>query len=327
MTRPTSTAVRRAAWLAFAVVALAAEALAQVPDSVAAPVAAPVRRNVFGGVERRELLPARALLLGNVAAQSVLTVGRGMAEGGRAAQVPAFALGGAVAGAGFYGAKRLVGERHTLAGFALAYASASLAENVAEGGHALSHVRLGIGPLDVRVATPLARRGAGGGAGRGGPGVGVEVEPLSLAAGVVLPLRGFRPRLCRAGVCFRGAAPERVVRGGRTFRRLGRTVGRVVRVWPPFSAATEAHEGVHVVQGMQVSAATPRGTLRALLGERSGAPVALDVRADWLLPAVGALTVALVPYERLWTEREAFTLAGSGVTPIPPPAAAPTPPR
>lgn len=309
-------ALGRVAWLVLAVVALAAEAPAQVPDSAAvlvpAPVAAPVRRNVFGGIERREPLGGRALLAGNVAAQSALTVGRGLAEGGRAAQVPAFALGGAVAGAGFYGAKRLVGERHTLAGFVLAYASASLAENVAEGGHALSHVRLGLGPLDVRVATPLARRDA-----RGGPGASVEIEPLSVAAAVVLPLRGFRPRLCGAGVCFRGSAPERVVRNGRTFRRLGRTVGRVVRVWPPPSAATEAHEGVHVVQGMQVSAATPRGTLRGLLGQRSDAPLALDARTDWLLPAVGALTVALVPYERLWTEREAFTLAGSGVTPAP----------
>ena len=272
-----------------------------------------MRRNVFGGIERREPLGGRALLVGNIAAQSALTVGRGLAEGGRAAQVPAFVLGGAVAGAGFYGAKRLVGARRTVAGFALAYASASLAENVADGGHALSHVRLGLGPLDVRVATPFARDRADG----GGPGVGVEIEPLSVAAAVVLPLRGFRPRLCRAGVCFRGSAPERVVRDGRTFRRLGRTVGRVVRVWPPLSAATEAHEGVHVVQGMQISAATPRGTLRGVLGQRSGAAVALDARTDWLLPAVGALTVALVPYERLWTEREAFTLAGSGVTPAP----------
>ena len=287
----------------------AGTAVAQTPDSSAAPV----RRNVFGGIERREALPAAALFAGNVAAQSVLTVGRGLAEGGRAAQVPAFALGGAAAGAGFYGAKRLVGAQRPLAGFALAYASASLAENVAAGGHALSHVRLGVGPLDVRVATPFARRADGG----AGPGVGVEIEPLSVAAAVVLPLRGFRPQPCPAGVCYRSAEPERVRRGGRTFRRLGRTLGRVVRTWPPFSRRTDAHEGVHVVQGMQVEAATPAGTLRAALGARSGAPVALDVRTDWLLPLAGA-ALSLVRYERAWTEREAFTLAGSDTEPVPP---------
>ena len=289
----------------------ASRAAAQVPaDSLAQP---PVRRNVFGGIERREALPAAALFASNVAAQSVLTVGRGLAEGGRAGQVPAFALGGAAAGAGFYGAKRLVGARRPVAGFALAYASASLAENVVAGGHALSHVRLGLGPLDVRVATPFARRADGG----AGPGVSVEVEPLSLAAAVVLPLRGFRPRPCAAGVCYRGSEPERVVRGGRTFRRLGRTLGRVVRTWPPFSPRTDAHEGVHVVQGMQIEAATPAGTLRAALGARSGAPVALDVRTDWLLPLAGA-AISLVRYERAWTEREAFTLAGSDTEPVPP---------
>ena len=308
---------RRAAMLAamlaaatLAAALLAGTAAAQTPDSSAAP---PVRRNVFGGIERREALPAAALFAGNVAAQSVLTVGRGLAEGGRAAQVPAFALGGAAAGAGFYGAKRLVGARRPVAGFALAYASASLAENVAEGGHALSHVRLGLGPLDVRVATPFARRDDGG----AGPGVSVEIEPLSLSAAVVLPLRGFRPRPCAAGVCYRGTEPERVVRGGRTFRRLGRTLGRVVRTWPPLSPRTDAHEGVHVVQGMQIEAATPAGTLRAALGARASAPVALDVRTDWLLPLAGA-GLSLVRYERAWTEREAFTLAGSDTEPVPP---------
>ena len=298
--------------LAFVLAVTAtAPAAAQTPaDTLAAPhgkpvAAAPVRLNAFGGIEQRREIDARALFAGNVVAQSALAVGRGLAEGGRAGQVPTFALGGAAAGAGFYGAKRLVGAQRPLAGFALAYASASLAENVAEGGHALSHVRLGIGPVDVRIATGIGGRSDG-------PGVGIELEPLSVAAAVVLPLRGFRPRPCAAGVCYRGAEPERVARGGRVFRRLGRTIGRVVRVWPPYSRETEAHEGVHVVQAMQLAAATPGGTLRALAGWTSEAPVAADVRTDWLTPLAGAAVFGLVPYERVWTEREAFTLAGTG---------------
>ncbi|HEX8298706.1 MAG TPA: hypothetical protein VF594_06040, partial [Rubricoccaceae bacterium] len=227
-------AVLPRSWCLGLLLAVASPAAAQTPDSAAAPV-----RNIFGGIEGRQPLDARALFVGNVATQSVLTVGRGLAEGVPVRRLPAVALGGAAAGAGFYAAKRLVGARQPVIGFALAYASASVAENVAEGGHVLSHVRLGLGPIDVRVATPFARvDGAGG---RVGPGAAFEIEPLSVGAAVVLPLRGFRPRGCGAGVCYRGAEPERVTRGGRRFRRLGRTVGRVVRTWPPFGVRTEAH--------------------------------------------------------------------------------------
>ena len=313
-----------AVWLAAGVHAQTPDSTASRPDSVrvtggrTVPLdslrsgPAPAGRTVpiAAPLDRREPLPARSMLVGNVVAQAALTAGRGLAEGGRVGQTPAFVLGGAVAGAGFYGAKRLVGERRPVLGFALAYASASLAENVAEGRHALSHVRVGLGPLDVRVATPFARDD--------GPGVRLEAEPISVVAAVVLPLQGFRVRGCAAGLCYRGEDAVRITRAGRRYRRLGRTVGRVVRVWPPFTARTEAHEGVHVIQGMQLAAATPRGTLRALVGDRTEAAVALDVRTDWLTPVIGGLVFSLVEYERVWTEREAFTLAGQDGAPIAP---------
>ncbi len=273
---------------------LAGAAAAQTPDSLQAS-----RRDT------REPLSQPTLFAANVAAQSALTLGRGLAEGGTIGDAPTFLLGGAAAGAGFWGAKRLVGAQHPVAGFALAYASASLAENVAEGGHALSHVRVGLGPLDVRIATPFARDGRARAA--------FEIEPLSLAAAIVLPLRGFRPRPCPAGVCYRGAEPVRIQRGGRTFRRLGRTVGRVVRLWPPLWDRTAAHEGVHVVQGMQVEAATPVASTRRILARPGSANATLDARVDWLLPAVGAATFALSRYERAWIEREAVTMAGSDI--------------
>ena len=69
-----------------------------------------------------------------------------------------------------------------------------------------------------------------------------------------------------------------------------------------------------MIQGMQVAAATPRGTLREIAGWADHAPgdadVTLDARVDWLTPFVGAVVFTLVPYERLWTEREAVTMAG-----------------
>ena len=166
----------------------------------------------------------------------------------------------------------------------------------------------------MRIATPFAGERPDGG--RAGPGLGVEVEPLSVAAGVVLPLRGFRPSVCGAGLCYRRDTPERVVRNGRPFRRLGRTVGRVVRLWTPFLPRSEAHEGIHVVQALQLAAVTPGGTLRALARRPADADVALDVRTDWFSPLAAAAIFSLAPYERVWTEREAFTLAGPDAAPV-----------
>lgn len=257
------------------------------------------------GVETRQVLPRTTLLAGNVAAGAGLTAGRALAEGVPAHRLPGVALAGAASGAAFYAAKAAVGEGHPVAGFALAYAATSLAENAAEGGHVLSHVRLGLGPLDVRVATPFARRDD---TLRPTPGVAFEIEPVSVAAAVVLPLQGFRLRPCRAGLCYTSDEPMLVERDGRRYRRVGRAGGRVVRLWPPHTARTEAHEGIHVIQGMQVAAATPRATLRSLLGADTDAPVAADVRVDWLTALAGA-GLTQIPYGRQWTEREAFTLA------------------
>lgn len=296
---------------------LAGAAMAQTPaDSAAHPVwlprrdtarTTPVPPALPAGTERRRPLPRVSLLAGNVAAGAALTTARGLAEGRAGRHLPALALGGAASGAGFYAAKHLVGERQTVAGFAVAYASASLAENVAEGRHALSHVRVGFGPLDLRIATPWARGDT--------PGVRLEADPASVVAAVVLPLNGFRPRGCRGGLCYAHDEPVRFVRSGQRYRRVGRTVGRVVRVWPPFTERTEVHEGVHVIQGMQLMAATPRGTVRELAGwsdhADGDAEATLDARVDWLAPVFGGLVFTLVPYHRVWTEREAFTFGGS----------------
>lgn len=269
------------------------------PDSVRVSRGVPFRA-LAPGVEQRRVVSRQALFAGNVVAGGVLTTGRALAEGVPAQRLPGAALGGALAGAGFYAAKAVVGEGRPVEGFALAYAAASLAENVAEGGHVLSHVRLGLGPVDVRVATPFARGET--------PGVGIEIEPLSVAAAVVLPLQGFRLGPCRAGLCYRSDEPMLIERDGRQYRRLGRAAGRVVRLWPPHNARTEAHEGVHVVQGMQVAAATPRASLRSLIGAETDAAVAADLRLDWLT-ALAGVGLSQVPYPRQWTEREAFTLS------------------
>lgn len=63
---------------------------------------------------------------------------------------------GAVAGYGFYQARDWVGDDRIQQGIALSYLSASITENIQYGDHALSYLRYGLGPVGVRVSTPLA---------------------------------------------------------------------------------------------------------------------------------------------------------------------------
>ncbi|HEX2059892.1 MAG TPA: hypothetical protein VHK90_04060, partial [Thermoanaerobaculia bacterium] len=62
---------------------------------------------------------------------------------------------GAVAGAGFYQAKRLSGRGDITAGWLVANAATSLVENTTAGEHPLSRLGYTFGPFRVRVATPF----------------------------------------------------------------------------------------------------------------------------------------------------------------------------
>ena len=133
----------------------------------------------------------------NVGGTATLVLARAALEGhvgglGDGAQ----ALGwGAVAGAGFYGSKRLAGEGLPALGLGLAVLSGSLAENAATGAGPFSHVRIPLGLADVRVRTPFATH-------TDSPLAAVEADPLVIGASVVFPLRGGHPRLRRGVPVF-----------------------------------------------------------------------------------------------------------------------------
>ena len=268
MSRTFRTAFHLAAGLAA--ILLAVPAAAQQPDSAAAALAPsrPVVRNAFGGIERREPLGLRGIALGNVVAQSALAAGRGAAEGVPARRLPAVALGGAVAGAGFYGAKRLgrgaARRRRVRAGLRRGVArrerrrgrARALARPPGAGparrarGDAVGRGRAAAGP-------PMTGRAwARGGAaerGRGRRAAAARLPPALLRRRRLLPRRGSRARRARRPPLPPAGSDDRARRAA---------VAAVRR-------RTEAHEGVHVVQAMQVSAATPGGTLRTLAGWRS----------------------------------------------------------
>ncbi|MDT0630122.1 hypothetical protein RQM47_03165 [Rubrivirga sp. S365] len=258
-----------------------------------------------GGVDEPTFPERERIALANVGLTSLFTVARGVVEGrvrsvGDAAEAAAW---GAVAGAGFYAAKDQVGRGRGALGLGLAFASASRAENAATGGGPLGHVRVGFGPLDVRLRTPLATRP--------GPAVGVEVDPLAAVALVAVPLSGGRP-VVRGGVLMYvhpALNPEEI---GVQYAS-GRAVGRVVLVQEEPDDDTIRHEAIHFLQMVQASAVTPRGTLGSVWqgGRRTtrGGAVQWDVRTDWLAAALGGLDKLLADGSKDgWAEAEAYEL-------------------
>ena len=241
------------------------------------------------------------IALANVGLTSAFTLARGIAEG-RVRTVRdgvEVAAWGAVAGAGFYAAKDQVGRGRGALGLGLAFASASLAENAAVGGGVAGHVRAGFGPVDLRVRTPLATRP--------GPALGVEVDPLGAVALVAVPLTGGRPVVRGGALVHLHPALLRDWRGGAS----GSTAGRVIVV-DKLQDPILRHEAVHLVQGLQASAATPYGRLGDLWrgGRRTsaGGAVQWDVRTDWLTAALGGLSLALAGDGQPWPEVEAYEL-------------------
>ena len=130
---------------------------------VAVPaVAQPVRRPTWAERTRAMETPQvrRRILAVNVAGTAALVLGRSAVEG----EVDDLADGaealawGAVAGAGFYAAKRISGEGQPALALGVAALAGSLAENVSTGGGVLGHLRVPLGVADLRVRTPFATR-------------------------------------------------------------------------------------------------------------------------------------------------------------------------
>ena len=246
----------------------------------------------------------------NVGGTAALVLGRGVVEGGvRDVGDGAAALAwGAASGAAFYGAKVAAGRGRPALGYGVAVLAASVAENAAGDAGALSHLRLPLGPVDLRLRTPLVRAGRPSGVRGGVEDVAFELDPLALVATVAVPLSGGRPRL-RRGVPVWAFADL----GGRPgYVRRGRTMGRTVLIEDDAPPAVLAHETIHRIQGMQTAAVTPFGTLGAIVpGARAtsaGGLFAADVRAEWFYGVQVALWLSLTDYLGRWPEIEARAL-------------------
>ena len=201
---------------------------------------------------------------------------------------------GAIAGAGFYQAKRLAGDGHITTAWLLANLSGSVVENTTAGEHPLSRVGYSFGPLRLRVATPLDRAKESL----------VDVDVSAIEAGYMT--RAFLDADdvdIRDGMIWYETEEPDVDDEGRVIH--GFTWGMFPGVWSGARQDVWNHEAVHAVQSLQLDSVEPpaltldRG--RSLFRVR-------HVRAGALNFADNASS-QLIEYEDRWVEIEAYRFA------------------
>ena len=200
---------------------------------------------------------------------------------------------GAVAGVGFYQAKRLVARGDITTGWLAANAASSIVENTTAGEHPLGRLGYTFGPFRLRVATPLDRARESY--------VDVDVsaaETIFLARAI-----GDADDIdVRDGmIAFETREPifeDDVVYHGYTW-------GIFPGVWQGAGESTPRHEAVHAVQSLQLDSIDPP----LLTFHRGRRPVRLrHVRAGVLNLTDNIFNAQVLDYEDRWAEIEAFRL-------------------
>lgn len=208
---------------------------------------------------------------------------------------------GASAGYLFYKSREMIGEGRENLGVATAYLASSMTENTTLGEHPLSHLRFGIGPLDLRWATPLARG---------------EHNQLDIGINAI-------DAISLAATTISGEADDFKIRNGvvtATDRGLieapydGYTINRtvVIREQAQHDDGLWRHELIHTTQYLQFSSFGSLGynpfDLDRFRNNNLGDGVGMQVRIEWFNTLINKLDQNRA-YEDQWMEIEAARLA------------------
>jgi hypothetical protein len=256
------------------------------------------------GASLPEYVPQPRLALINMALSGTLSAAKTLIEGNADSGMDVMKSwgAGAVAGLGFFEAKRLAGEGLLLPAMALAHTSASIARNASDGKHPLSRFCAGIAVVDACFASPFDTGED--------PPITVELNLLSILATATMPLVRTAPGMQHGVLIFEATAP--LGHDGNLIRK-GVTFGRIILLGPEPSPVTRNHEMIHVIQAIQMTSVTPYLTAghyhHSLRSDRSlgFTRIRLDMQLDWLFLAA-ALANMTVSYARQWPEIEAHTL-------------------
>jgi hypothetical protein len=240
------------------------------------------------------------VVLGNVVGSGVTTLVRGLLQGqvhNVKDAVKCLAYGSA-SGYGFYQSKKLVAAEHVFSGVMLANLSASVIDNVTSGEGALSYLGFSLPLVRIEIATPLAR------------------QNRSLLRASVSPRDAISLALSL------GKSDRVKMRNGMLMFEADTPLAANVRGWAysmfptVLSGTSESvyrHEMVHVVQSLQLMAASPEPFLKSHRREEGKAKL-LDFAGFRVqtLGLVNDLTLAkLQSYDKYWREAEAYSLVQS----------------
>lgn len=239
----------------------------------------------------------KTIVLGNVIGSSVTTLARGLIQG----KVHNFqdalkCLGyGMASGYGFYQAKKQVAAGRTFTGILLANFSASIIDNVSSGEGPLSYIGFTLPLLRVELATPLAKNPRSF--------VSFSVSPRDVLSLALSLAKSDRASLRGGILTFESDTPLAAdVRGW--------AIGIFPTVVSGKPQSVFRHEMVHVVQSLQLMAASPEPFLKDYRREEGGMRF-LSFRGirTQALGLVNDFTLAkLQNYNKYWKEDEAYSL-------------------
>jgi hypothetical protein len=237
------------------------------------------------------------VVLGNVLGSGVTTLVRGLIQGevhGFKDIVKCFAYGSA-SGYGFYQAKKQVAGGHTFTGILLANLSASVVDNVTSGEGPFSYFGFSLPLVRVEIATPLAKQNRSL--------LRFTVSPRDAISLVMAFSKSDRISLRGGMLAFEADKP--LAAGV-----LGWTNG----IFPTVLAGTGdwvgRHEMVHVVQNLQLMAASPEPLLHGYRREVGKAKLFdfAGVRMQALGLANDLALSKVQSYKKYWKEAEAYSL-------------------
>ncbi len=199
---------------------------------------------------------------------------------------------GAVAGAGFYQAKRLAARGDIATGWLVANAATSLVENTTAGEHPLSRAGYTFGPFRLRVATPFDR------ARESWVDLDVSVAETGYLFRAVEDADDFD---VRDGLLW-FETDERIREDDVIFN--GYTWGIYPGTWTRARETTWNHEAVHAVQALQLDSVEPP----SLTAQRSRRPFRIRHIRLGTVNVADNLIWGRAAYDDRWVEIEAFRL-------------------
>jgi hypothetical protein len=239
----------------------------------------------------------KTIVLGNVLGSSLTSLARGLIQGQvhslkDAAKMLVY---GAGSGYGFYEAKKQMAAGHIFNGVLLANLSASVVDNVTSGEGPLSYLGITLPLVRIEVATPLARHPRSL--------LNFSVSPRDILSLVLSFSKADRVSVKGGMLAFEADKPL-------ADNVLGWAYGIFPTVVTGKSEYVFRHEMVHVVQSLQLMAASPEPFLNSHRREEGKMKLLHfgGFRAQ-ALGLVNDLTLAkLQSYDNYWKEAEAYSL-------------------